>query len=60
MSMVETRPMPPRSAARPATLELGREAYRRQAWADAHALLIAADLEHTLGPEDLERLAIAT
>lgn len=37
----------------------GREAFRRQAWADACAHLSAADRETPLEPEDLERLATA-
>jgi DNA-binding CsgD family transcriptional regulator len=40
------------------SLELGREAYAKQAWGDAFAQLSAAG-EETLGFADLERLAIA-
>ena len=40
-------------------IEGGREAYRRQAWGEAHAQLSAADGEATLEFEDLERLAVA-
>jgi DNA-binding CsgD family transcriptional regulator len=41
------------------TLDRGRESFGRQAWADAYAQLFAADHEWPLGPEDLERLAVA-
>jgi ATP/maltotriose-dependent transcriptional regulator MalT len=41
------------------TLDRGRESFERRAWADAFALLSAADGENPLGPEDLERLATA-
>ena len=41
------------------TLERGREALRRQAWADAYALMSAAQRNAPLEPEDLERLALA-
>ncbi|MGH2616013.1 MAG: LuxR C-terminal-related transcriptional regulator [Thermomicrobiales bacterium] len=41
------------------TLERGREALRRQAWADAYALMSAAQRNAPLEPEDLERLAVA-
>lgn len=41
-------------------LQRGRESFRRQAWADAEAQLSAADREDPVGPEDLERLAVAT
>lgn len=51
--------MSPRSAAPPTTLERGRASFDRQAWADAHALLSAADGDEPIGPEDLERLAIS-
>jgi hypothetical protein len=37
----------------------GRESFGRQAWADAFAQLSAAAREAPLGPEDLERLAVA-
>jgi pimeloyl-ACP methyl ester carboxylesterase len=40
-------------------LERGRNAYARQAWADAFAQLTAADTESPLDPADLERLATA-
>lgn len=40
-------------------LELGRQAYARRAWADAHASLSAADRAAPLDVEDLERLATA-
>ncbi len=43
-----------------ATLQQGRAAFERQSWADAVAVLSAADREEHLGPEDLERLALAT
>ena len=42
-----------------ALLQEGRDAYRRQAWADAFARLSAADRGAALGPDDLERLATA-
>lgn len=38
-------------------LRLGREAFRRQEWADAHALLADADRRAPLEPDDLELLA---
>lgn len=41
------------------TLNRGRDAFRRRAWADACALLTAADQDAPLEPEDLERLATA-
>ena len=41
------------------TLERGREALQQQAWADAYALLSAAQRNAPLEPEDLERLALA-
>ncbi|HEX2220293.1 MAG TPA: LuxR C-terminal-related transcriptional regulator [Gemmatimonadales bacterium] len=41
-------------------LEHGRDAFRRQAWAEACANLTAADRHAPLAPEDLERLAVAT
>ncbi len=37
----------------------GREAFERQAWADACRQLSAADVEHPLELEDWERLAVA-
>ncbi|HET9878375.1 MAG TPA: LuxR C-terminal-related transcriptional regulator [Candidatus Limnocylindria bacterium] len=46
--------------ARSTMLQRGRESFRRQAWADAEAQLSAADREDPVGPEDLERLAVAT
>ena len=52
--------MPSRSTAPPTTLQQGRESFSRQAWADAEALLSAAEREDPLGPDDLERLAMAT
>jgi DNA-binding CsgD family transcriptional regulator len=58
--MIETRPMPRRSTAPRSTLKQGRESFRRQAWADAEAQLSAADADDPIGPDDLERLAIAT
>jgi DNA-binding CsgD family transcriptional regulator len=39
------------------TVDRGRGAFARQAWADAYAGLSAADRETPLEPEDLERLA---
>jgi DNA-binding NarL/FixJ family response regulator len=52
--------MPQRSTAPQTTLDRGRAAYDRQAWADARDLLSAADRDSSLAVEDLERLAIAT
>ena len=43
----------------PGQLARGRAAFERMAWADAYALLGAADQEVPLEPEDLERLATA-
>jgi DNA-binding CsgD family transcriptional regulator len=40
-------------------LERGREALRRRAWADAYALMSAAQRNAPLEAEDLERLALA-
>lgn len=40
-------------------LRKGRESFAQQAWADAHAMLSAADREAPLEPEDLEKLATA-
>lgn len=40
-------------------LDRGREAFRRKAWADACAHLLAADRERALAPQDLERIATA-
>src|SRR5919204_2237296 len=40
-------------------LQRGRESFGRRAWADAFAELSAADREHPLEPDDLERLGIA-
>ena len=40
-------------------IDIGREAFRRQAWGEAHAQLSAADQETPLEPQDLERLAVA-
>src|SRR2546422_9185983 len=37
----------------------GRDAFAREAWSDACALLAQADREAPLEPEDLERLALA-
>jgi DNA-binding CsgD family transcriptional regulator len=47
------------SAAAASALQQGRDAYRRQAWADAYARLSASEREASLGPEDLQRLATA-
>ena len=41
----------------PADLDLARDAHRRQAWADACAAFEAADGQHALEPDDLERFA---
>lgn len=41
------------------TLDRGREAFERQAWADAYALLSGADREARLGLDDVEKLATA-
>ena len=51
--------MPQRSTAPPTNLERGREAFDRQAWADARDHLSAADREASLAPDDLGRLAMA-
>jgi DNA-binding CsgD family transcriptional regulator len=51
--------MASRASGRGAALQQGREAFGRQAWADAVALLYAADRDQDLEPEDLERLALA-
>jgi DNA-binding CsgD family transcriptional regulator len=52
-----------RSVAKPMTsgdtLARGRDAFGRQAWAEAYAQLSAADQGAALEPEDLERLATA-
>jgi DNA-binding NarL/FixJ family response regulator len=40
-------------------LERGRQAFERLAWGDAYAHLEAAEHAAPLGPEDLERLAVA-
>ena len=40
-------------------LAQGREAFRREAWSEARALLAAADRETPLDADDLERLATA-
>lgn len=40
-------------------LRLGREAFRRQEWATAHALLTDADRQSLLEPDDLELVANA-
>jgi len=42
-----------------ALIDQGREAYRRRAWAHAHASLATADRHGGLELDDLERLAIA-
>ena len=41
------------------TLDRGRDAFRRNAWLDAHAHLSTADRDNVLEPDDLERLATA-
>jgi DNA-binding CsgD family transcriptional regulator len=41
------------------TLDRGRDAFRRQAWAEAMTALRAAEREAALEPKDLERLAVA-
>jgi len=41
------------------TLENGRAAFERAAWADAYAALAAADAHTPLDPDDLDRLATA-
>lgn len=58
--MAETRAMASPGTANDAALQRGRDAFERQAWADAAAGLSAADREEELGPDDLERLALAT
>jgi DNA-binding CsgD family transcriptional regulator len=47
------------SASRAKTLEEGRKALGRRAWAEAHELLSAADEESAISPKDLEALAAA-
>ena len=42
-----------------ATLQQGREAFERRAWAESHRLLQAAGGDAPLAAEDLERLSIA-
>lgn len=41
------------------TLARGQQSFEQRAWTDAYRLLQAADREAPLGPDDLERLAIA-
>ena len=41
------------------TVQLGRDAMHRHAWAEATEAFGAADREGTLGPADLERLGTA-
>jgi DNA-binding CsgD family transcriptional regulator len=41
------------------TLQRGREAFQRQAWAEAYAQLIQADREVALEPDDLLQLALS-
>ena len=41
------------------TLDRGRESFGQREWGDAYAQLSAVDHESPLGPEDLERLAMA-
>ena len=41
------------------TLDRGRSSFDRHVWGDAYAQLSAADGEEPLGPEDLQRLAVA-
>ncbi|HEY7525132.1 MAG TPA: LuxR C-terminal-related transcriptional regulator [Candidatus Limnocylindrales bacterium] len=45
--------------AAPGALDRGREAYRRQAWTEAHRELSAADRARPLELDDLERLGIS-
>lgn len=40
-------------------LEGGRRAFEKQAWGSAYTGLLAADRESSLGPQDLDRLAVA-
>jgi ATP/maltotriose-dependent transcriptional regulator MalT len=40
-------------------IEQGRAAFVRRAWSEAHRWLSAADAEGSLGPEDLQRLAVS-
>ena len=47
------------STASTESLERGRVAFERQAWGAAYAELSRADNEGSLGPEDLDRLALA-
>jgi len=41
------------------SIEAGRAAFEKNAWADAYALLSAADAQTPLDPDDLDRLATA-
>ena len=41
-------------------IDQGREAFERQGWGDACRHLSAADIEHSLEAEDLERFAVAS
>jgi DNA-binding CsgD family transcriptional regulator len=41
------------------TLDRGRDAFQRKAWAESYRLLQAAEREVALEPDDLERLAMA-
>jgi DNA-binding NarL/FixJ family response regulator len=54
MTATPDRPTPPATA-----LELGRDAFERQAWAAVERHLTAADRERPLGIDDLERLILA-
>ena len=40
-------------------IEQGRTAFVRRAWSETHRWLAAADAEGTVGPEDLQRLAVS-
>ena len=40
-------------------IDPGREAFERQAWGTAFRHFSTADVEHRLGVEDTERLAVA-
>jgi DNA-binding CsgD family transcriptional regulator/tetratricopeptide (TPR) repeat protein len=42
-----------------ATLRRGRKSFEQREWAESYRLLLAADRDAALDPEDLERLAIA-
>src|SRR5262245_20107902 len=56
---MNSRAVSKRSDAKAHVLQLGRESFRKQAWAAAYAELIAADRETPLDAEDLTSVAQA-